>query len=66
MSVELVLATGNLNKQKEIMAVLSDLPITVRNQSEFGPVPEIIEDGETCEANAVKKATIIALSLIHI
>ena len=60
MSVELVLATGNLNKQKEIMAVLSDLPITVRNQSEFGPVPEIIEDGETCEANAVKKATIIA------
>ena len=58
--MELVLATGNLNKQKEIMAVLSDLPITVRNQSEFGPVPEIIEDGETCEANAVKKATIIA------
>ena len=60
MGVELVLATGNLNKQKEIMAVLSDLPITIRNQSEFGSIPEIIEDGETCEDNAVKKATIIA------
>jgi XTP/dITP diphosphohydrolase len=58
--MELVLATGNPNKQKEIMAALSDLPIMIRNQSEFGPVPEIVEDGETCEANAVKKATIIA------
>ena len=60
MGVELVLATGNLNKQKEMMAVLSDLPITSRSQSEFVAVPEVIEDGETCEANAVKKATIIA------
>ena len=60
MGVELVLATGNLNKQKEIMAVLSDLPITIRSQSEFVAVPEVIEDGETCEANAVKKASIVA------
>ena len=58
--MELVLATGNSSKQKEIMAVLSDLPITIRNQSEFGSIPEIIEDGETCKDNAVKKATIIA------
>ena len=60
MNVELVIATGNPDKQKEIMAVLNDLPIMIRNQREFEPVPEIIEDGETCEANAVKKATIIA------
>ena len=58
--MELVLATGNHDKQKEIVALLSDLPITIRNLSEFQPVPEIIEDGETCEANAVKKAVIIA------
>jgi len=58
--VELVLATGNHDKQKEILAFLSDLPITIRSLSEFQPVPEIIEDGETCEANAVKKAVIIA------
>ena len=58
--MELVLATGNRDKQKEIVALLSDLPITIRNLSEFQPVPEIIEDGETCEANAVKKAVIIA------
>ena len=58
--MELVLATGNRDKQKEIVALLSDLPITIRSLSEFQPVPEIIEDGETCEANAVKKAVIIA------
>ena len=58
--MELVLATGNRDKQKEIIAVLADLPIIIRTLSEFEPVPEIIEDGKTCEANAIKKATIIA------
>lgn len=58
--VELVLATGNLDKQKEMIALLGDLSITIRTLNEFEPVPPIIEDGETCEANAIKKATIIA------
>ncbi len=58
--VELVLATGNPDKQKEIVALLGDLPITIRTLNEFEPLPPIIEDGETCEANAIKKATIIA------
>jgi XTP/dITP diphosphohydrolase len=58
--VELVLATGNSDKQKEMIALLSDLPIIIRTLNEFEPVPPIIEDGETCEANAIKKATIIA------
>lgn len=58
--VELVLATGNPDKQKEMIALLSDLPIIIRTLNEFEPVPPIIEDGETCEANAIKKATIIA------
>ena len=43
-----------------MIALLSDLPITIRTLNEFDPVPPIIEDGETCEANAIKKATIIA------
>jgi XTP/dITP diphosphohydrolase len=58
--LELVLATGNRDKQKEMVALLSDLPITIRTLDEFEPVPSIIEDGDTCEANAIKKATIIA------
>lgn len=58
--MELVLATGNPDKQKEIVALLGDLPITIRTLNEFEPLPPIIEDGETCEANAIKKATVIA------
>ncbi len=58
--MELVLATGNRDKQKEMIALLGDLPITIRTLDEFEPVPDIIEDGETCEANAIKKAKIIA------
>jgi len=58
--VELVLATGNPDKQKEIVALLGDLPITIRTLNEFEPLPPIIEDGETCEANAIKKANVIA------
>ncbi len=58
--VELVLATGNRDKQQEMVALLGDLPITIRTLDEFESVPFIIEDGETCEANAIKKAKIIA------
>ncbi len=58
--MELVLATGNPDKQREILALLGDVPITIRTLDEFEPVPSIIEDGETCEANAIKKASRIA------
>lgn len=58
--MDLVLATGNRDKQKEMIALLGDLPITIRTLDEFESVPVIIEDGETCEANAIKKAKIIA------
>lgn len=60
MRVELVLATGNRDKQKEMIALLRDVPITIRTLDEFKHVPAIIEDGETCEANATKKAKVIA------
>ena len=43
-----------------MIALLGDLPITIRTLNEFEPLPPIIEDGETCEANAIKKATVIA------
>jgi XTP/dITP diphosphohydrolase len=58
--MELVLATGNPNKRQELESLLAELPIIVRSLTEFEPVPEIIEDGETCQANAKKKALIIA------
>jgi XTP/dITP diphosphohydrolase len=57
---ELVLATRNRHKAAELAALLSDLGITIRTLDEFPDAPDVIEDGDTCEANAVKKARAIA------
>ena len=57
---ELVLATRNPDKGRELAALLGDAGITIRTLAEFPGAPEVVEDGETCEANAVKKAVTIA------
>lgn len=57
---ELVLATRNRHKGEELTALLGDLGITIRTLDEFPGAPEVVEDGETCEANAIKKARAIA------
>jgi len=57
---ELVLATRNRDKGRELAALLKDLGIRIRTLAEFPDAPEVVEDGETCEANAVKKAVAIA------
>ena len=57
---ELVLATRNRHKGEELAALLADLGIRIRTLDEFPEAPEVIEDGETCEANAIKKARAIA------
>lgn len=58
--MELVLATGNRDKQREMKAFLQDLGVTIRTLDEFPAAPVVIEDGETCQANAGKKASEIA------
>jgi XTP/dITP diphosphohydrolase len=57
---ELVLATRNRHKREELAALLGDLSITIRTLDEFPDAPDVVEDGDTCEANAVKKARAIA------
>jgi len=59
---ELVLATRNRHKVTELVALLGDLGITIRTLDEFPDAPDVVEDGDTCEANAVKKARAIAES----
>lgn len=59
---ELVLATRNRDKVIELVALLGDLGITIRTLDEFPDAPNVVEDGDTCEANAVKKARAIAES----
>ncbi len=57
---ELVLATRNKDKGRELATLLAEAGIVIRTMAEFPDAPEVIEDGETCEANAVKKAVAIA------
>ena len=57
---DLVLATRNRHKGAELAAILAGLPVCIRTMDEFPDVPDVIEDGETCEANAVKKARAVA------
>ena len=53
----LVLATRNPGKTAEIRDLLQDFPIEIKNLDDFGPLPEVIEDGATFEENAYKKAS---------
>lgn len=57
---EIVLATRNPDKVKELTALLGDLGIRIRTLADFPTAPEVEEDGLTCEANAIKKASEIA------
>ena len=59
----LVIATRNAGKTNEIRALLEDFPLEIRNLDDFGPIPEVVEDGDTFEENAYKKASFTALVL---
>ena len=52
----LVLATRNEGKIAEFKHLVADFDIEIRSLKDFGPIPPVIEDGETFEDNAVKKA----------
>lgn len=52
----IVLATRNSNKVREFREILSDFKIELRSLDDFGPIPEAIEDGDSFDENAYKKA----------
>ena len=56
----LVLATRNRHKVDELSAMLAGLPVRLLSFRDFPEMPEVVEDGETLEANAVKKAREVA------
>jgi XTP/dITP diphosphohydrolase len=57
---EILLATRNPDKVRELAALLGELGIRIRTLADFPAAPEVEEDGSTCEANALKKAREIA------
>lgn len=58
--MELVIATRNAGKLREIRHLLAGVGIAVLGLESFPELPEVEEDGETFAANAEKKARTIA------
>lgn len=58
--MQLVLATNNRDKVKEIKHLLDDLPVTILTADDFLEFPDIEETGSTLEENALLKASGIA------
>lgn len=56
----IIFATSNENKMKEIRMILADLPVNILSLKETGISADIDENGTTFEENAVIKASTIA------
>ncbi len=65
MSPVLVVGTKNPKKREELLAILSDFGLDVRDLTSFPDAPDVVEDGDTFEANARKKASELAAHLKH-
>ncbi|MDP8265228.1 MAG: XTP/dITP diphosphatase [Candidatus Aceula lacicola] len=58
---ELLIATNNQKKLKELKEFLADLPLKITSLKDYKNMPHIEEDGKTFSANALKKASTISL-----
>ena len=59
-NIPLVIATGNPGKITEIQELLAGFPVETKSLDDFGPIPQVLEDGETFDENAYKKASFTA------
>jgi len=62
-TVEVILATTNAHKLREIRRMLDGTRFEVISLADLPPMPEVVEDGDTFRANADKKARTIASRL---
>jgi XTP/dITP diphosphohydrolase len=58
--MDIVLATRNRKKVEEIRRITAGLPISVLSLDDFSGCPETVEDQDTFEGNATKKALEVA------
>ncbi len=57
---EIIFATGNAGKAREVAMMFADMDVNVQTLKEAGIDVEVIEDGKTFMDNAIIKATTIA------
>lgn len=56
---KLIVATGNKGKTKEINTIVAEMGFEVCSLLDVETVPDIVEDKDTFEGNAIKKASIV-------
>lgn len=61
----LVVGTRNAKKRQEIMVALTGWPVEVLDLTSFPLAPEVVEDRDSFEGNAAKKACELAIALGH-
>lgn len=59
----LVVATKNKGKVREFEHAFASLGIKVKSMFDYENLPDVVEDGDTFEANALKKARTVAEAL---
>ena len=60
MKKQIIFATGNIDKMREIREIMADVDVEVLSMKEAGIVVDVVEDGDTFEANSLIKAKAIA------
>lgn len=58
--ITLVIATRNKGKCAEIRELLEGYPVTIKDLTDFGPIPAVVEDALSFDENAYKKASFTA------
>jgi XTP/dITP diphosphohydrolase len=59
---EILAATGNAHKVREMSAILAPAGVRLLSAQEFGGIPDVVEDSTTFRGNALKKACAVALA----
>ena len=60
MRKQIIFATGNKDKMREIREIMADVDVDIISMKEAGIVVDVVEDGETFEENSLIKAKAIA------
>ena len=58
--IDLLVATTNQGKFAEVQAFVKNLPLRILSLRDLANPPEVVEDGDTFAANALKKARTLA------
>lgn len=61
--MKLVLATRNKHKLEEIKAIFNFAGLEISTALDYPEIPDVDEDGDTLEANAIKKAVTLSKAL---